>query len=290
MYIHVYKHIGICVHRALNESTIFKQMDAWTSCLYTVYFYMQSVYVNNVPCKLKVTINKWTEYRGRWWEMDSQSDRDMMRIRSLRFYFSGFRVAATWRPHAALGPKASTSSAALQPGRQLIAHLRETLKPNTLSNSFMSFLSRVLLPAPDGPVSTTGLGPAMAEGDTEREREEAQWGRARGRVPRRQTQWNPGAWVMRSGFPNHCGVASEVFCLKNYPISLHWCGKTYNIQLLSGKWARFPQFLSTHQLCVHLNKLRIPDWAEINTLKWIKITNKNNEYLCLYNKKKYIQV
>lgn len=39
----------------------------------------------------------------------------------------------------------------------------------------MSFLSRVLLPAPDGPVSTTGLGPAMAEGDTHRE-EAAQWG------------------------------------------------------------------------------------------------------------------
>lgn len=46
--------------------------------------------------------------------------------------------------------------------------LRETLKPNTLSYSFMSFFSRVLFPAPDGPLSTTGLGPAIAEGELER--------------------------------------------------------------------------------------------------------------------------
>ena len=50
-----------------------------------------------------------------------------------------------------------------------MAHLRETLKPNTLSYSFMSFFSRVLFPAPDGPLSTTGLGPAaIAEGEEER--------------------------------------------------------------------------------------------------------------------------
>lgn len=101
----------------------------------------------------------------------------MMRIRLLLFDFLGFRVEATWKWHAAPRPKASTRSAALEPKWQLIAHLRETLKPNTLSNSFISFLSRVLLPAPDGPVSTTGLGPAMAEGDTERRRlsEGSEW-------------------------------------------------------------------------------------------------------------------
>ncbi len=49
-----------------------------------------------------------------------------------------------------------------------VAHLRETLKPKTLSYSFMSFFSRVLFPAPDGPLSTTGLGPAIAEGGVER--------------------------------------------------------------------------------------------------------------------------
>lgn len=48
-----------------------------------------------------------------------------------------------------------------------LSHLRETLKPNTLSYSFMSFLSKVLFPAPDGPLSTTGLGPAIAEGEME---------------------------------------------------------------------------------------------------------------------------
>lgn len=44
-----------------------------------------------------------------------------------------------------------------------MAHLRETLKPKTLSYSFMSFLSSVLFPAPEGPLSTTGLGPAIAK-------------------------------------------------------------------------------------------------------------------------------
>lgn len=48
------------------------------------------------------------------------------------------------------------------------ADLRETLKPNTLSYSFMSFFSSVLFPAPDGPLSTTGLGPAIAAGEEER--------------------------------------------------------------------------------------------------------------------------
>ena len=45
---------------------------------------------------------------------------------------------------------------------QRVAHLRETLKPKTLSYSFMSFFSRVLFPAPEGPLNTTGLGPAIA--------------------------------------------------------------------------------------------------------------------------------
>lgn len=51
------------------------------------------------------------------------------------------------------------------------AHLRETLKPKTLSYSFMSFFSRVLFPAPDGPLNTTGLGPAIAKGEAERKGE-----------------------------------------------------------------------------------------------------------------------
>ena len=42
--------------------------------------------------------------------------------------------------------------------------LRDTLKPKMPSYSFMSLLRRVLLPAPDGPLSTTGLGPAIAVG------------------------------------------------------------------------------------------------------------------------------
>lgn len=50
----------------------------------------------------------------------------------------------------------------------LVARLRETLKPKTLLYSFMSFLSRVLFPAPEGPLSTTGLGPAIAEGKREK--------------------------------------------------------------------------------------------------------------------------
>lgn len=37
------------------------------------------------------------------------------------------------------------------------------LKPKTPSYSFMSFFSRVLFPTPDGPLHTTGLGPAITE-------------------------------------------------------------------------------------------------------------------------------
>lgn len=49
-----------------------------------------------------------------------------------------------------------------------VVDLRETLKPKTLSYSFMSFFSRVLFPAPDGPLITTGLGPAIAVGEVEK--------------------------------------------------------------------------------------------------------------------------
>lgn len=38
---------------------------------------------------------------------------------------------------------------------------RDTLKPKTLPCSCSSLFSRVLFPAPDGPLSTTGLGPDM---------------------------------------------------------------------------------------------------------------------------------
>lgn len=48
--------------------------------------------------------------------------------------------------------------------------LRETLKPKTPSYSFMTFLSRVLFPAPDGPLNTTGLGPAIAVREAEKYR------------------------------------------------------------------------------------------------------------------------
>lgn len=50
-----------------------------------------------------------------------------------------------------------------------MAHLREMLKPKTPSYSFMSFFSRVLFPTPDGPLHTTGLGPAIAEREVEKE-------------------------------------------------------------------------------------------------------------------------
>lgn len=50
-----------------------------------------------------------------------------------------------------------------------MVHLRETLKPKTLLYSFISFLSRVLFPAPEGPLSTTGLGPAIAEGEKQKQ-------------------------------------------------------------------------------------------------------------------------
>lgn len=86
--------------------------------------------------------------------------------------FLGLLVRATLNTHAAHLLKAPEAFlAALTPEQQTPnAHLRETLKPNTLSNSFMSFFSRVLFPAPDGPVSTTGLGPAIAEGVRETHR------------------------------------------------------------------------------------------------------------------------
>lgn len=66
------------------------------------------------------------------------------------------------------------------------AHLRETLKPKTPSNSLRSFLSSVLFPAPDGPLNTTGLGPAIATvggegqgGETERQNQLDQKGENR---------------------------------------------------------------------------------------------------------------
>lgn len=73
------------------------------------------------------------------------------------------------------------------------AHLRETLKPKTLLYSFMSFFSRVLFPAPDGPLSTTGLGPAIAEGE-----EESSVKKASGWGPEEliQSHWNITVWVI----------------------------------------------------------------------------------------------
>lgn len=47
---------------------------------------------------------------------------------------------------------------------KVLRHSRDTLKPKTLPCSWNNFLSRVLFPAPDGPLSTTGLGPAMPVG------------------------------------------------------------------------------------------------------------------------------
>lgn len=38
-------------------------------------------------------------------------------------------------------------------------NVRETLNPKTPSCSFISLFNRVLFPAPEGPLSTTGLGP-----------------------------------------------------------------------------------------------------------------------------------
>lgn len=37
-------------------------------------------------------------------------------------------------------------------------NVRDTLKPKTPSCSFISLFSSVLFPAPEGPLSTTGLG------------------------------------------------------------------------------------------------------------------------------------
>lgn len=75
-----------------------------------------------------------------------------------------------------------------------VSHLRETLKPKTLSYSFMSFFSRVLFPAPDGPLSTTGLGPAIAEGEVERR---VQWRKQVGEAGEKMTHmhWILVAWV-----------------------------------------------------------------------------------------------
>lgn len=39
-----------------------------------------------------------------------------------------------------------------------ITNVRDTLNPKTPSCSFISLFSRVLFPAPEGPLSTTGLG------------------------------------------------------------------------------------------------------------------------------------
>lgn len=50
-----------------------------------------------------------------------------------------------------------------------LAHVRETLNPKTPSCSFISLFIRVLFPAPEGPLSTKGLGPDMVLGQKDRQ-------------------------------------------------------------------------------------------------------------------------
>lgn len=49
-------------------------------------------------------------------------------------------------------------------------NVRETLNPKTPSCSFISLFNRVLFPAPEGPLSTTGLGPDIVLRATDRRR------------------------------------------------------------------------------------------------------------------------
>lgn len=68
-------------------------------------------------------------------------------------------TAVTGRCRIRLLLPPQTGRFARKPNISWHKNVRETLNPKTPSCSFISLFNRVLFPAPEGPLSTTGLGP-----------------------------------------------------------------------------------------------------------------------------------
>lgn len=72
----------------------------------------------------------------------------------------------------------------------------------------MSFLSRVLFPAPEGPLSTTGLGPAIAEGKKN--------------LKLKELKEHVTAWVLKSWVTEEGGVPVDILvALKDFAAEKH---------------------------------------------------------------------